>query len=222
MLGIAVLVVSLCVSARDAFAGAVDPRLAARLDARTAAEIETIIEPLRGEGLPTEPIVLMALEGASRRVPAGRIVEAVRRRVAALRVASAALGPASESELNAAGSVLVAGLPPDSLAALRRLHAGRSLVVPLVVLSDFLARGVSTETAYGSVASACLAGASDAELMRLRERVERDVVAGIPPASAAQVRTQSLVLDLESQGRAPASPSRRAMPRTPTGTGNRP
>ena len=50
MLGIAVLVVSLCVSARDAFAGAVDPRLAARLDARTAAEIETIIEPLAWRG----------------------------------------------------------------------------------------------------------------------------------------------------------------------------
>jgi hypothetical protein len=195
---------------------AIEERLAARLDAATAAEVSRLAGEARAEGLPPDPLVATALEGASRRAPPERILAAVRRQLGALREARAALGPSSASELGAAAGALLGGVPRDTLVSLRAARPRESLVVPLVVLSDFLARRVPLPVAAEAVRSACLAGARDDALMRLRERVERDLRSGIAPASAAGARAHALVLELRGGPR-----PRAAKPRGPMG-GNAP
>src|SRR5438093_13058511 len=56
----------------------IDPRLGARLDAETAAAVGEVIEVARGKGLPVEPLVDRALEGASRQAPGAGLVASVR------------------------------------------------------------------------------------------------------------------------------------------------
>jgi hypothetical protein len=191
-------VASLGPSVRTAGAAQVeDPRLAARLAPQTAAEVSRLTIEARAAHLPVEPLIATALEGASRHAPDERIVAAVRGQLAAFREARAVLGGAAlDAELVTAANALTAGLPGDSLAAVRAARPAGSLVVPLVVLADFLARGVPAATASSAVTSACRAGAEDADLMRMRERVERDLQAGGLPAVAPTVRARALALEM--------------------------
>ncbi|MDQ3696818.1 MAG: hypothetical protein M3373_02165, partial [Gemmatimonadota bacterium] len=71
--------------------GAQDPRLEARLDARTRAGVVAIVDSARAAALPTEPLVLKALEGASKRAGRERILAAVRTLAVELGAARAAL-----------------------------------------------------------------------------------------------------------------------------------
>ncbi|HET7225809.1 MAG TPA: hypothetical protein VFK69_08860, partial [Candidatus Eisenbacteria bacterium] len=79
-----------CAAPRPACAA--DPRLARRLDAATAAAVESLMARADGEGLPTEPLVTTALEGASQRAGGRRIVTAVARERADLLRARDVLG----------------------------------------------------------------------------------------------------------------------------------
>ena len=88
-------------------AGAQDIRLRNRLDAATATRVGAIIDSARFDGLPTRPLTSKALEGASKGAPGPRIVAAVSRLAGELRTARDVLGPASESELDAAASALI-------------------------------------------------------------------------------------------------------------------
>ncbi|MDQ3810146.1 MAG: hypothetical protein M3336_07640, partial [Chloroflexota bacterium] len=54
-----------------------DARLAARLDPATRKAVEVIVDSARAAGLPTEPLIDKALEGASKRASGGRITAAV-------------------------------------------------------------------------------------------------------------------------------------------------
>ena len=67
-----------------------DPRLL-RLDERTRAAVSAVVEGARREGLPTEPLIDKALEGASKRAPGPSIVNVVKSWVADLRRAREAL-----------------------------------------------------------------------------------------------------------------------------------
>jgi hypothetical protein len=175
-------------------AGAAESSLATRLDAATYAQVSTIIESAKLAHLPADPLVAIALEGASKHASGPRIVTAVRRHAAALGEARDALGAgSSEAELVAGAGALLAGVPRDSLASLRIARPGKSLVIPLVVLSDLVARSVPAPAASQAVLVATRAGARDEELMRLRERVESDIRAGAAPAEAAALRARGLV-----------------------------
>jgi hypothetical protein len=211
--GLALLVaISLHALTRDAEAS--DARLTSRFAPQTVAEIERLAEEARSLGLPADRIVNVALEGANRRIPPERVIEAARRQLASLRTARTSLGAtASESELVAAAGLLLAGYPADSLAALRAVRHGKPLVVPFVVMADFLVRGVPVAMTHASVMDAMRAGASDASLMRLRERVERDVTSGLPPSLSASERSRALVVQLRTPGGLDRSPT----PSSPTG-----
>jgi hypothetical protein len=187
---------SLSIAAAGAAATAPpDPRLSARLDSVTAGQVWAAAESARAAGLPVEPLVSRALEGAARRASAPRIVAAVRRQAAALAAARSALGPRSqEAEIVAGAAVLLAGVPQDTLARLRAAQPRISLVVPLVVLADLLARQVPQATAATAVVAVTAAGVRDADLFQLRQRIERDIAAGADPATAARVRTNGLLM----------------------------
>src|SRR4029077_14663730 len=81
--------------------GAQDPRLD-RLDPDTRTQVTVVVDSARRMGLPAEPLIQRALEGATKGAPGPRIVTAVRRLSADLGTARAALGDgASVPELEA-------------------------------------------------------------------------------------------------------------------------
>lgn len=162
-----------------------DPRLA-RLDPATRAAVATLVDSSRAAGLPTEPLVQRALEGAAKGAPTDRIVAAVRRLAGDLGSARSALGPkAAPAELEAGAAALRAGASPDVLAKLRRTRPA-PLTVPLAVLADLVASGVPVDSAVMAVL-ALAPTAGDGELVEFRRAVERDIALGVPPAAAAGV-----------------------------------
>ena len=118
-------------------------RLAGRLPEPTRAQVAAIVDSARSAGLPTDPLVNRALEGAAKGAEGERIVAAVRSLAARIGEARAALGSsAGEAELVAGAAALRAGAAPGFLARLRREAPRTLLVVPLAVMADLVARGV--------------------------------------------------------------------------------
>jgi hypothetical protein len=172
-------------------AGAQDARLAARLaDPATRDAVEALVDSARRAGLPTEPLVDKALEGASKRAPGDRIVAAVRALAGNLALARQALGPeSSDAEVIAGASALHAGYSVEALGALRERRGRRPLTVALAVLADLVARGVPRDTATAAVLALTERGVRDAELVAFQSGVERDIATGAPPGEAATMRS---------------------------------
>ena len=172
-------------------AGGQDPRLGARLDPTTRAAVTAIVDTARAAGLPTEPLIDRALEGASKRADATQIISAVRALADLLRAAQAALGASSsEAEMTAGAEALSAGVSTDILSRLRVARRAQPVTVALATLSDLVALGVPPDTASAALLLLVRSGAGDAELVAFRRDVERDIRAGVPPAAAASIRTR--------------------------------
>jgi hypothetical protein len=168
-----------------------DARLDARLDAHTRDAVVTLIDSARAEGIPSEPLVQKALEGASKHADGPRILSAVRMLARELGDARSALGPSStEAEVSAGASALHAGIAPSALSRMRASRAHGSLTVALAVLTDLVARGVPGDTATTVISALAGAGAPDAELLRFQQGVERDIAQGVTPSAALGVRAQ--------------------------------
>ncbi|MGI9075903.1 MAG: hypothetical protein ACR2G6_01065 [Gemmatimonadaceae bacterium] len=186
--------VSICLPAT---VRAQDTRLQERLDARTRVAIQQIVDSAAASRLPTEPLIDKALEGASKRADDARIVTAVRALARRLRESRLALGTsANEAELVAGAGALSQGIAPATLSRLRSVRPGERLTLPLVVLTDLIARGVPPATASSVIVS--LAGTvtgSDA-FSALRRDVQQDIVAGADPAAAASLRARALLAAL--------------------------
>lgn len=168
-------------------AAAQDARLA-RLDAATGQVVARLVDSARAAGLPSEPLVDKALEGASKHAPGARIAGAVRALLVDLGRARGALGGGSEAELTAGAAALRAGVEPGILGELRRARGAAALSVPLATLADLVSRGVPVATAQEVVVALAARGVSDAGYVELRRVVESDIGAGVPPAAAASVR----------------------------------
>src|SRR5438094_876565 len=159
-----------------------DPRLA-RLDTAARSLVAVAINSARAAGLPTEPLVQRALEGATKDAPGTLIVSAVQRLAADLGRARAALGASATSpELEAGAAALRAGAGPAVLAQLRRSRR-QTITVPLAVLTDLVASGVPVDSAAAAVL-ALAASARDADLIDLRRAVRRDIAVGPAPTAA--------------------------------------
>jgi hypothetical protein len=159
-----------------------DPRLG-RLDAGTRPLVAIVVDSARAAGLPTEPLVQRALEGAIKGAPGPLIVSAVQRLAADLGRARAALGAGTTPpELEAGAAALRAGAGPAVLAQLRRSRR-QTITVPLAVLTDLVASGVPVDSAAAAVL-ALAAGTRDADLIDFRRAVERDIALGAAPAAA--------------------------------------
>jgi hypothetical protein len=175
-------------------AAAQDTRLAAQLDAETQSRVTLVIERARSASLPIEPIIDKALEGARKRAPNARIIEAVTTLAARLDSSRVAMGSEStEAELVAAASALQAGVGPAVLTRLRHERAGRSLAVPLVVLGDLVTRGVPHDTASALILLVAHEGLGDETLLAIQRDVQRDVRDGAHPATAAAIRARGAV-----------------------------
>ena len=172
-------------------------RLTGRLDERTRAAVAALADSARLEGLPADPLVNKALEGASKGADGARIIAAVRALSGDLARARGALGPAaSDLELVAGAAALRAGASPAILSRLRADYPRALLAVPLAVMADLVARGVPADTATRSVVALVRAGAREAELVAFRQGVERDIALGAPAGAAAAVRVNAAERDL--------------------------
>ena len=170
-------------------AGAQDPRLSSRLDARTATAVTRVLDSARARSLPTEPLVQKALQGAAKRAPADRVVAAVRELMGELTVARSALGARStEAELVAGAGALHAGIPAATLTRVRGLRGREPVTVALGTLADLVARGVPVDGAVSAIVALASRGAPDADFVTFSNQVGRDIAAGAPPAVAARVR----------------------------------
>ena len=188
-----------------------DPRLAGRLDAGTRAAVEAVVDSARAEGLPADPLVTKALEGASKGAAAARIVTAVRRLAGELRAARTALGSASTAEeLVAGAAALRAGAAASALQQVRGVRPGAMVAVHLAVLADLLADGVPADTAAAAVVALARATVRDADLVAFRQGVDRDISLGASPGAAATVRVNSTARAGDVLGAsAPNAPPRR-------------
>jgi hypothetical protein len=193
-----------------------EERLRGRLDAATQAEVLALVDSARAVGLPTEPLVDKALEGASKRAPGPRIVTAVRTLSTELGGARDVLGgDAPPAEIAAAAGALHIGVRPGEIARLRSARSRQPLTVALGVLSDLVARGVPTDTATMAVTVLVDARVADDELVDFRRNVERDIALGAPPAAAAAGRLTSDRFGLEHDGPATVGGNTAPPPRPP-------
>lgn len=149
-------VIASCIAAlllgAAAEAHAQEPRLVGRLPDAPRQQVDAILDAARGAGLPTEPLLVRALEGAAKNAPPERIVAAVLRLREELNLARGAFGDAASSaELTAGAAALRAGATPDDLAELRTLRRGQPLTVPAAVLADLVAAGVPMEAGLPAV-----------------------------------------------------------------------
>lgn len=192
-------------------------RLDARLDARTRGAVQHVIDSALAVGIPAEPLVDKALEGASKHASGEAIVRAVRGLAGDLATARQLLGASSLSqELNAGASALRAGVGDDALRRLRHDRPGQPLVIALSVLTDLVARGVPADNAAQSVLALTEAGIADEQLVAFRRDVERDIGIGAPPSTAVFLRANSLTLLLS---RAPGAAAGAGMPGAPMANG---
>ena len=165
-----------------------EPRLVGRVPDPARAQVDAVLDGARARGLPVEPLVDRALEGAAKGAPPGLIVAAVIRLRDELVVVRGAFGDtASTAELTAGASALRAGAGAEDLARLRRLRPGQPLTVAAAVLADLVAAGVPADTAIGAVL-ALAPGLGDAEYIAFRRNVQRDIELGASPAAALGVR----------------------------------
>jgi hypothetical protein len=207
--GPAVLALIATLLAGRVAAQAGDPRLAARLDEPTRGEVQAVVDAAGRSGVPTEPIVSKALEGAAKGASSESIVGAVRALAGQLRLAQDVLGiEASEPEIVAAAALIRRGVSAPSL---RTLHAQRphgQLTVPFVTLGDLITSGMQPDSAAAAVLAVTRAGASDAELIAMARELgaARAPVptSGPPPSGVA---------------RAPATGTPRAGPPPSPGSG---
>lgn len=169
-------------------------KLTGRFTPAVESELRAIVDSARTDGLPTEPLVQRALEGASRGVDPARVVTAVRGLSHRLGVARRVLGPSDDAELVAAASALYLGVSPDSLARFKR-ERGRSLATPLVVLSDIIGQGVPKDTATRVIMALAAAGVNDEGYRALRQSVLLDIRSGVPPSAAASMRARGTLLE---------------------------
>ncbi len=152
-------------------ASAQDSRLSSRFSQPVAGRMASLIEAAGQEGLPTEPLVLRALEGGAKNVAVERILDALGRLRGALRTAKVTLGgSATTVELTTAAAALQAGVPETRLAELHRLRGSLSVTAPLGAYLDLVARGAEPERAWTHVAALARRRAVDADFVRLKPR----------------------------------------------------
>jgi hypothetical protein len=191
---LAVGVVSLGVRGIVNEAAAQDPRLARRLDANTVAAVTALADSAEKQGLPREPLIQKALEGASKNATGEAIVVALRVLRMRLLEARSALGAAGVAELVAGAGALDAGARADDLRRLRPYAQAAQVTNAFLGLTFLLQRGVAPDNATTIVASMLDARLSGSDFTKLQRLVDQDIRAGAPAAEAARVRSQALIL----------------------------
>ena len=109
---------------------------------------------------------------------------------------------------------LQAGIPVATLRDMRKLWPAKPLTVPLGVLSEMVANGVSRTVATRRVRDLLLKGANLTQFASLGTNVRNDIAAGLAPDAAMELRSKGVLSLIESQAAFGISAS--TPPRPPT------
>jgi len=157
-------------------------RLNGKLDGETQALVLRTVDSARTRGLPVEPIVDKALEGATKRAAGPRIQAAISSLFRRLEVARDALAPnPGPRDIAAGADALAYGATREALVTMRSIRPNESIAVPLGVLTQLVASGVPAVRATRVVADLLRRGARDEQLIALNEDVRSWVAAGASP-----------------------------------------
>jgi hypothetical protein len=181
------LPIALRVAAQDA---------GARLDGRVPAEVRRAVQEIAADaatrGLPTEPLVQKAIEGGAKRVPAERLIAAVRALAARLAEATDAaraggLATPQADVVEGGADGLSAGLATGQVSELvRASHTPYDPALVLRVAATLAALGVPTKQTVQLVEGLMKAGRSPSDLLGLPGEVQAQVAGGETPAQAAE------------------------------------
>ena len=190
-------------------------------DPEASAQLSKIVESVRTNGLPIEPVVAQARRGALIHAPSARIVSAAQAVANRLVVAREALGPRSANADLAAGenALAVKGVTRDMLELIRAAEPAKTVAVPLGVMAQLVASGVAPGQATEIVSRLIRAGATNGQLVSLGNDVNQDVTAGGGAMASLQVRLETLK-PLLARGTAVSASAQTILgPATPTGRG---
>jgi hypothetical protein len=151
----------LLLAGRSAHAQSPADRLSGRIDPEAGAAVSALIDSAAARGVPPDPLVAKALEGASKGAAGERIVVAVRRLAVDLASARLALGDVSEVEVVAGAGALRAGASSELLAQLKQMRGNESVLLPLATLADLVARGTPVDRAASVVLGLAKRGAAE-------------------------------------------------------------
>lgn len=208
---VAALVLPLPLAAQEARTS----RLDGRLDGATEAVVLRVLDSARTRGLPVDPIVDKALEGATKKAPSARIQAAVSSLLGRLEVARDALAPSpSPRDIAAGADALAYGATREALQTMRAMRPNESVAVPLGVLTQLVASGIPIARATRVVADLLRRGARDEQLIALNDDVRSYVAAGATPEVALDVRMRGLNAVLPAGGSAVAGDGGASTPTT--------
>jgi hypothetical protein len=149
------------------------------------AQIETIIVDAEAAGIPTEPLLDKALEGAAKRVPTDRVIAAVTSYSQSLAESRSLVGVDHDAAAVVAGAdALRRGVQPQTVRSLASASTG-GLAVPLVVLGDLIEAGVPQLEAYAVVEGALAQQHGPDEMLAIPGAVRRLMRDGQSASQAA-------------------------------------
>jgi hypothetical protein len=153
--------------------------------------IQSMVDSARRSGIPTEPLIDVALKGRSMSVSGETIVQVVRQKMRGLETAKAILVHATAAELDAAAAALGAGADPRTLVEMRRRRPSAVLTMPFGLLESFMRRGMARDTAQAVMLILTESTMDDAEMSEFWRIVLRDIAVGILPSASAAARVES-------------------------------
>ncbi len=146
-------------------------------------ELSALADEAGSAGVPTDPLYAKALEGAAKRVPAGRLMPAVRAYAGRLDVARQALGTEAATPLLVAGAdAIQRGVTPETL---RNLPSDRPRSpMAVIMLAELLESGVPTDRALAIVREIMVQRMRDDRMLDVSARVRRLIREGLTPQEA--------------------------------------
>jgi len=169
-------------------------------DATVRLALRTLITDAAANGLPTAPLVTKVREGVAKHAEPERIRSATSLLAQRLAVAAKALAPSRSSEELAAGAdALQVGVPSGTLRSMRRDWPSKPLTIPLGVLAELVASGVTHVSASRRVHELLAKGATPGQLASLGATVRADIAAGLAPDAAMELRSKGVLSLLYQQ-----------------------
>ena len=167
------------------------------LPSDVAQQVLARIADARSRGLPGDALEHLALELQAKGMAPADIPEAVGRSEEAMAQGKAALLAGgrthpTDAEVEAAGAGVGRGVDGSAVSALASsAPSGRSLAVPLAVMTSLVDRGLPSDAALARVRDRLQANASDDELAGLPEQAARGQAhrpdaTSLPPATAGR------------------------------------
>jgi hypothetical protein len=177
-----------------------DVRIEKRVDSRIRVAVAAIYDSLDREGIQAEPLVQYALEGTEKNGPPERILAGVRKWAKELRRSRKLLGPnATQAEIQAGAQALRAGVDESRLEHLRNEKAPQRYASSLNTLAYIVGTlGVPADTATTIMVNLVARGATEAQLGRLQDDIERDLLTGRPAGLAAIARASGVLQEIEA------------------------